>query len=186
MWDAFLSDCRRVDRDGDQTALRIAQLVLRVHGIKALLGYRLGRHLVWLRENNRGLALRVLGWPVHWILSGYARVALGIDLDVSADIGPGLYIGHFGNVVVRGCTMGQHCSVQQSTHVEPDGQSPGPTIGDRVWIGAHAQVVGAYQIGDRCTISAGAVVRRDVPSGALYLGNPGRVVMMDYDNSSLL
>lgn len=186
MWNAFLADCRRVDRTGDLTPLRIAQLLVQVHGITALCGYRLGRCLVLLRESNRGPILRLLGWPVYWILSGYSRKALGIDLDLSAEIGSGLYIGHFGNIVVRGCKLGRHCSVQQSTHVEPDGQGPGPTIGDRVWIGAHARIIGPHDIGDRSTISAGAVVRRDIPSGALYMGNPGRVVMIEYDNSDIL
>ena len=121
------------------------------------------------------------------MLSRYVRIAFDIRLHLSADIGPGLYIGHFGSIVLRKCVVGRHCSISQSTHLEPASEGEnGPTVGSRVWIGAHARVVGPYCIGDNCTISAAAVVRRDIPAGALCLGDPARVVAIDYDNSKMI
>lgn len=186
MWTAYLADCRRQHRAEGLTPLRVVRITVESHGLKALLGYRLGRHLSILAENGRQPLLRPLGWLLYWLISGYARTALGIQLDLSADIGPGLYIGHFGNIVLRRCRLGSHCSIAQSVHIEPGVDGSGPILGDRVWVGAHARIVGGYLVGDRSTVSAGAVVRRDIPSGALFMGNPGRIVMIDYDNSSIL
>lgn len=184
---AYLADCRRAHRRDRLSTLQLLKFIKESQGLKALLGYRLGRHLLLLREQRRRPLLRLAGWPLYWLVSGYARKALDIDLALSADIGPGLYIGHFGNIVVRHCKMGNHCSIAQSVHIEPaDGESAGPTIGSRVWIGGHAQIVGTWSIGDRSTVGAGSQVTRDIPEGALFMGRPGRVVMRDYDNSDIL
>lgn len=181
-----MADCQREDQAKGMSLFRLFRLTVGSHGLKALLGYRFGRHLLLMQASGRHRLLRPFGWLLYWVVSGYARVALGIRLDLSADIGPGLYIGHFGNILLRRCRVGSHCSIAQSVHIEPDGDGDGPIVGDRVWVGAHAQIVGAHKVGDRSTISAGAVVRRDIPSGALFLGNPGRVVLIDYDNSQIL
>jgi acetyltransferase-like isoleucine patch superfamily enzyme len=50
------------------------------------------------------------------------------------------------------------------------------TIGHGVWIGAKATVVKGVTVGDDAVIGAGAVVTRDVPSRAIALGVPARVV----------
>ena len=51
-----------------------------------------------------------------------------------------------------------------------------PVIGDRVWIGANAIVVGAVSIGNDCLIGPGAYVNFDMPPGAVVIGNPGKIV----------
>ena len=183
---AFRADCCRMQHATQVSAAQVVRLILASPGTKAMLGYRLGRHLVSLRAAGRLALLRPLGWATYWAITGYVKAAYDIRLDLSADIGPGLYIGHFGNIVVRNCRIGSHCSIHQSVHIEPAGTGQGPTVGDRVWIGPHARVVGAYHIGDRSTVSAGAVVAKDIPSRALFMGNPGRVAMSEYDNSSIL
>lgn len=48
-------------------------------------------------------------------------------------------------------------------------------IGNDVWIGAGARILGGVTIGDRVVIGAGAVVTRDVPSGSLAVGVPARI-----------
>ena len=187
MFSAFLADCQRTHRRAQPSPWRVLKVIWETHGLKALLGYRLGRRLQQLQAQGRQPLLRLFGWPLYWLISGYARKALGIDLQLSADIGPGLYIGHFGNIVVSGCTMGSHCSIAQSVHIESvAGEPDGPVIGDRVWIGGHTDIIGAWRVGDRSTIGAGALVTRDIPEGALFIGRPGRVIMSDYDNSDIL
>ncbi|RMD75375.1 MAG: serine acetyltransferase, partial [Chloroflexi bacterium] len=54
-----------------------------------------------------------------------------------------------------------------------------PIIGDEVFIGAGARVLGGITVGDRARIGANAVVTRDVPSGATVVGIPARVVKID-------
>ncbi|MCG3122747.1 MAG: Maltose O-acetyltransferase [Phycisphaerales bacterium] len=50
------------------------------------------------------------------------------------------------------------------------------TVGSDVWIGGHATICPGVTIGDGVTIGAGAVVTRDVPPGAVVVGNPARPV----------
>ena len=52
----------------------------------------------------------------------------------------------------------------------------GPTIGDRVFIGTGAKVLGPITIGDDVRIGANSVVIDDVPAGATVVGTPARVV----------
>ncbi|HOF17974.1 MAG TPA: acyltransferase [Phycisphaerae bacterium] len=48
------------------------------------------------------------------------------------------------------------------------------TVGDRVFIGAHAILLKGVTIGDDAVIGAGAVVTKDVPAGEIWGGNPAR------------
>lgn len=53
---------------------------------------------------------------------------------------------------------------------------PGPIIGNNVFIGAGACVLGNVVIGDDCKIGANAVVLNDLPRGATAVGVPAKVV----------
>jgi maltose O-acetyltransferase len=50
------------------------------------------------------------------------------------------------------------------------------TIGNNVWIAAHAVILPGVSIGDNATIAAGAVVTKDVPEGVTVAGIPARVI----------
>lgn len=49
-------------------------------------------------------------------------------------------------------------------------------IGNNVWIGANAVILGGVTIGDNAVIGAGSVVTKDIPENALAVGNPCKVV----------
>lgn len=54
-------------------------------------------------------------------------------------------------------------------------------IGDNVFVGARATILKGVTIGRDSVVGACAVVSRDVPAGAIVVGNPARVVGNVYD-----
>jgi serine O-acetyltransferase len=110
----------------------------------------------------------------------HCRFRYGLDISPAAAIGPGLYIGHFGGVVVSPyAVLGANCNIAQGVTIGAISRGPktgAPLIGDRVWIGAHAIVVGKISVGNDALIGPGAYVNFDVPPNSVVLGNPGKVV----------
>jgi serine O-acetyltransferase len=104
----------------------------------------------------------------------------GISIPFTTRIGPGFYIGHFGGIVVSdGAEIGRNCNISQGVTIGASnrGQRAGaPVIGDNVYIGPGAKVIGGIRIGDDVAIGANAVVTHDVPSGSVVAGVPARVV----------
>lgn len=156
------------------------------YGLQALLVYRLGRWLLRARGRCYLWPLLPVCWPIYYLLSRCVWVAYDIRLELSADIGPGFYIGHFGAIRVRRCRIGANCSIAHLTHISAAAEGRGPVIGDRVWIGAHARIIGPHRIGSDATVGAGTVIQRDIPERVLCLGNPARLVMRNYDNRRIL
>lgn len=52
-------------------------------------------------------------------------------------------------------------------------------IGENCWLGPNCSIMNKIKIGDNCYIGLGAVVLKDVPSGAVMAGNPARIVRMN-------
>lgn len=187
MSNAFIEDIHRfVGIKKQLTASKAVRAVLREYGLQALMAYRLGRFLLRSGSKPYMWPLLPFGWLFYFLLAGFVRVSYDIRLHLSADIGPGLYIGHFGGILVDRCKLGKHCTVSQSTRIHPGEAETGPVLGDRVWVGAHAQILGPYTIGTGSTVSAAATVTRDIPEKTLCMGNPARVVMRGYDNTVIL
>jgi serine O-acetyltransferase len=124
--------------------------------------------------------LRILLRPLAAIAGKAMEIVTGISLPADCEIGDGLYIGHFGTIVLApGVRMGHNCSVAQSVTIDTvciEGERGPPTIGNRVFIGAHSVITGRITIGDDAMICAGSVVTRPVPARAVALGNPARVI----------
>lgn len=79
-----------------------------------------------------------------------------------------------------GCRIGEYVCIRDANHGELSSnqsmQTKKITIGNNVWIGAHAVVLKGVQIGDDAIIAAAAVVTRDVPAGCTAAGVPARVI----------
>lgn len=104
----------------------------------------------------------------------------GIEIHPGAQIGKGLYIGHWiGIVISQKAIIGENCYISQGVTIGMvnSGIRRGvPTIGDRVYIGAGAKIVGNINIGNDVVIGANAVVVDDVIDGVTVGGVPARII----------
>ena len=54
-----------------------------------------------------------------------------------------------------------------------------PTIGDNVYIGAGAKIIGNVKIGNNCRIGANAVVYKDMPDNSVAVASPTRIIQKE-------
>jgi serine O-acetyltransferase len=143
-------------------------------------------YLFWMRTcrfTRHHRWLRWFAYPVaRWAFTR-CRFRYGISIPFDAEIGPGFYIGHFGGIVVNGASrVGRNCNISHGVTLGQTNRGPRqgcPVLGDRVYIGPGAKVIGAVKVGDGAAIGANAVVTRDVPPNAVVAGAPARVVSMN-------
>ncbi len=99
-----------------------------------------------------------------------------IEIFASAKIGKGLYIGHPCGITVNPkAVLGENINIHKGVTIgqENRGARKGvPTIGNQVWIGINATIVGGITIGDDVLIAPNTYVNCDVPSHSIVFGNP--------------
>jgi serine O-acetyltransferase len=122
----------------------------------------------------------LLGNPAGALLARLARLGWrgvnGLDLGGTL-IGPGLFVSHGQGTVLSAERIGANLQVHQGVTVGWDYRGDRrPIVGDDVFIGAGAKVLGAVTVGDGARIGANAVVICDVPAGATAVGVPARIV----------
>lgn len=110
----------------------------------------------------------------------------GFQIPHQVNIGEGFYIGHFGTIIVnRDAVIGRNCNISANATIGQAnrGKSQGvPVIGDSVWIGIGATLVGNIKIGNDVMIAPGSYVNFDVPDHSIVIGNPG--VIKNRDNAT--
>ena len=108
-----------------------------------------------------------------------AKVKYGIDIASGARLGPGLHISHFGGITIGPTSIGSDCNIAKGVtigNVRSGPRQGRPVLGNAVWVGVNATLVGGIRVGDGAAIAPGAFVNFDVPPGALVMGNPGVIV----------
>ena len=142
-----------------------------------------GLRLCWASDDFLGVALyRVRtslsrsGVPVlPSIIHRFCMVFFGIRIGDPVVIQPGMYVPH-GNVVIDGFV-----SIGRGAVLCPwitvglrAGALTGPNVGNAVFVGTGAKIIGPVTIGDNARIGAGSVVVHDVPAGTSVTGVPAR------------
>jgi serine O-acetyltransferase len=170
------TDYQRYFSTGRGTAHPLSIFLL-TQGLWASSVYRVAHAIRLVRHKSilHRLADILLVFIQKWI-----EIITSVDLPADCEIGPGLYIGHFGPIIVNGRTrLGSNCNLSQGVTigvVQRGSRQGVPVIGDRVYIGPNAVVIGGIEIGNDAAIGAGAVVTRSVPALAVVAGNPAKIL----------
>ena len=95
-------------------------------------------------------------------------------------IGKGFYIGHFGNIFVSPkAVLGENCNISQGVtigQVSKGINQGAPIIGDNVYIGPGAKIIGNVLIGKNVAIGANAVVTKNIPNDCSVGGVPAKII----------
>jgi serine O-acetyltransferase len=144
------------------------------------------QYAFWMRTAAFLSSRRILrfgfGHFARLVLRHYS-LKYGISIPWRTRIGPGFYIGHFGQIVVHYLSViGRNCNISQGVTVGQANRGPRKghaTIGDNVYIGPGAKIVGSVNVGNDVAIGANCVVTRDGPDNAVVVGVPGQVISND-------
>lgn len=106
------------------------------------------------------------------------HTAFNTGVHINASMGGAIVIGKY-------CAIGPNVVMRTANHrfddvsmlIQESGHEPADIcIGDDVWIGANAVILGGTNIGKGAVIGAGAVVTKDIPSNAIAAGVPAKVL----------
>lgn len=139
--------------------------------------YRLGN---WLHVARPFVLIRIPLKLASFVANKCCEIFMEMCIDPQASIGPGLYIGHIGGVHINPqAVLGRNCDVAHRVTIGASamGRQGAPIVGDDVYIGTGATLVGKIKIGDGAKIAANTLVISNIPAGATVMGVPGRIIM---------
>lgn len=118
---------------------------------------------------------RILLQPFRFRLR-QLQLKFGIEISYKSNIGEGFHIAHGNGIVVHPNTIiGRQCSILQQVTIGNNvakSRNEVATIGDYVYIGAGAKIIGPITIGDHVVIGANSVVTKDAESNTIIAGVP--------------
>jgi serine O-acetyltransferase len=118
--------------------------------------------------------LKILAAVIYRLNAFLTHATIGRN----ADIAPGFVILHsLGVIINTNVRAGRNLVVYHNVTLGAE-RNRSPILGDNVYIGAGAKIIGGVHIGSDVRIGANAVVTKDVPSGATVIGIPARIVRM--------
>lgn len=126
---------------------------------------------------------RLMAWSTRWRLAPLAMVFNKANalfgqciIGRGAEFGPGFVLIHSQGVVINGTVRGgAHVYIEHQVTIGAE-KNQSPRLGDRVFIGAGAKIVGPVTIGSDVRIGANAVVVKDVPDRVTVGGIPARIL----------
>lgn len=114
------------------------------------------------------------------IFNRYYQTKYCIEIPYETEIGSGLYVGHVFSIVISPkAIIGKNVNLSQGVTIGLAVRGPRkgyPTIGDSVYIGPGAVIIGNIKIGNNVAIGANCVVTKDVPDNAVLVGVPSKII----------
>lgn len=116
--------------------------------------------------------LKLLAVLLYRLNAGASHAIIGRG----AELGPGLVILHSLGVVINASVRaGRNLVLEHGVTIGAE-KNQSPVLGDNVFVGAGAKIIGPVRVGSDVKIGANAVVTKDLPDGATAVGIPARVV----------
>ena len=111
---------------------------------------------------------------------GLTRFPYSIEISPRCKIGPGLFISHPYSITIHSdAIIGKNCNLSKGVTIGKTnrGNRQGvPLIGDDVWIGTNAVLVGKIRIGNDVLIAPNSYVNIDIPDHSIVIGNPCKII----------
>jgi len=153
------------------------------HGLLEILLCHVPLHAVVMHRTAHWLHARLGLHLLARLLSVASRFWTGVEIHPAARIGRGLFIDHGAGVVIGETTViGDHCVMFHNVTLGGTGKYGGqrhPVVGDHVFIGTNAILLGPIRVGDRARVGANAfVINHDVPADSTVVGTPARIVRL--------
>lgn len=137
------------------------------------------RYMFFFRMSVKHGKRTPLGLLYHFFYRKYT-FKYGIQIPKEVKIGGGLLFPHFGCIVFNAkAVVGSDCTILQGVtlgNTKRGKRKGAPTIGNQVYIGPGAVVVGNVTVGNNVMIAANAFVNFDVPSNSIVIGNPASII----------
>ena len=125
----------------------------------------------------------------HYYRLRYHHLSLKLGFSIPCDIiGPGLAIVHYGTIVISsGAVIGENCRIHACVNIGANGgERKAAEIGDNVYIGPGAKIVGRIRIGNGSVLGANAVVNKDVPEQVTVGGVPAKIISENNSDKHLI
>jgi serine O-acetyltransferase len=133
----------------------------------AIICYRFGH---WVGKVKTPVVSQILG-VVAGIFQRFVQIFVGVYISPDAEIGPGLVIHTPYGIIVGPNKIGSYCTLQNGVVIAAGTRG----IGDNVYFGAGAKVMGGAKIGSNVVVAANSLVLTDVPDNMTVIGVPARI-----------
>jgi serine O-acetyltransferase len=126
---------------------------------------------------------RLMQWSCRWrlvplelLFNRLNTVFCNCIIGRGADFGPGFVLIHATGIVINGNVRGgSNVYLEHQVTIGAE-RRQSPVLGNDIFLGAGARILGSVAIGDGAQVGANAVVVHDVPPYATVVGIPARIV----------
>jgi len=165
----YLKDLFIFIKQNDPSIKNNFELIL-MPGVKAIIYYRISRYF-YLKKHY---------YIARKILEKCKRKT-GIEIHPGATIGKNLFIDHgLGVIIGETSIIKDNVIIYQGVTIGATGKKVigrrHPIIGNNVFIGSGAKILGNIEIGNNVKIGANAVVLKDIPSNVTTVGIPSKII----------
>ena len=153
-------------KEKDPAARNVFEVMLLYPGFHVLVYYRIAHFFYKMKL-----------FFIARLISQIARFFTGIEIHPGAVIGKNFFIDHgVGVVIGETAIIGDNVTIFHGVTLGGTGKEKGkrhPTVGNNVFIGSGAKILGNINIGNNVKIGANAVILKNVEDNSTVVGVPG-------------